>query len=121
MPKRIENRRRHLQNALEIMAHSTNSHVCAALVTGEVYCWGDNNSGEMGIGFVSQSEPTPTQVVGVVDASNVATGYFHSCALRLNAKHLICWGSNNFGQLGSPGSANQLTPIEVYPSPTGAL
>ena len=36
-------------------------HTCALLNTGEVKCWGYNNQGQLGLGYVSQP---PTDYVG---------------------------------------------------------
>ena len=38
------------------------NHVCAALETGEVYCWGDNRGGQLGIDTGGAPHATPVRV-----------------------------------------------------------
>lgn len=72
-----------------------------------IQCWGDN--GELQLGFVGSETEVPHRIslrVGAKDALPlVNSGYGHSCA-RDEASRLLCWGENDFGQLGpglSPG------------------
>ena len=38
-------------------------HACAVTATGDIWCWGDNNFGELGNGTIGGSSPTPVKVV----------------------------------------------------------
>ncbi|MEO1336135.1 MAG: hypothetical protein AAFV29_10850, partial [Myxococcota bacterium] len=70
-------------------------HTCA-LVDGTVYCWGRNESlqvGSMGFGSVSIPQLVLDQAIRVV------AGDFHSCALRSD-RSIWCWGFNSNGELG---------------------
>ena len=51
-------------------------------------------------------------VVPLLNATQVATGFSHSCALHDNAS-VKCWGLNNYGQLGDSSNTNSLTPVTV--------
>jgi alpha-tubulin suppressor-like RCC1 family protein len=42
----------------------------------------------------------PLNVEGITDAVAIGVGAAHSCAL-LATGELVCWGSNNLGQLGN--------------------
>ena len=44
------------------------SHTCAVTETGDVYCWGRNYEGQIGIGTTSAAEPTPRFVFTLEDA-----------------------------------------------------
>jgi alpha-tubulin suppressor-like RCC1 family protein len=66
-------------------------HTCALIEDGTVWCWGDNQSGELGDGTTT-SRPTPAPVIGVSDAVAVSIGIFESCALT-SAGAVMCWGS----------------------------
>src|SRR5690606_4706659 len=56
-------------------------HTCALTLGGDVYCWGSNTNGELGIGDVD-TRFVPTQKVdfGNAHALKVATGEAHACA-----------------------------------------
>ena len=75
-------------------------HTCAVHATGEVSCWGDDSSGELGNGETADSVPVPVKAVGLDDAVDVTAGDWHTCALRSTGE-VSCWGRNRDGQLGN--------------------
>ena len=75
-------------------------HTCAVHATGEVSCWGDDSSGELGNGITVDSIPVPVRVIGLDDATDVTAGHWHTCALRSTGE-VSCWGRNEDGQLGN--------------------
>ncbi len=93
-------------------------HACAVRSDGTVFCWGFGNSGEIGIGVVSDSITEPTAVgCDLEDCSgdwtSVAAGAFHSCAIRADGS-MRCWGGNRNGQLGvTTMGVNSLTPARA--------
>ena len=46
------------------------------------------------------------------EATQVATGFFHSCAVTVGGR-VRCWGSGSFGRLGRGSNANSPVPGEV--------
>ncbi len=65
-------------------------HSCVALADGRVYCWGQNQSGELGTSTgtrIAQEAPLPEGF----DADIVAAGFGPSCAGALGGA-LYCWG-----------------------------
>ena len=103
---------------------------CALLSDGSVQCWGDNQQGQLGIGTSSAGSPLPVRVQGVEGALSIGVGRAHACAILLDDS-VRCWGSNNFGQLGSgtsgqDGSAPLVvaslagTPVQLAASSGGA-
>lgn len=87
-------------------------HTCALRSDGEVFCWGDNDFGELGDGtFAARSYAV--NVAPLDDAVDIAAGERFSCAVRSNGK-VRCWGRNSHGQLGSGCSAaSSPTPVTV--------
>ena len=63
-----------------------------------VQCWGDNRRGQLGQGQRDASQQ-PVVVPLPAAATQLASGYKHSCALLENAE-LWCWGDGNEGQIG---------------------
>jgi alpha-tubulin suppressor-like RCC1 family protein len=93
------------------------SHACVSLVNaGGAMCWGKGGSGELGNGD-TKDQPTPVAVMGIQGAPiAMAAGGFHSCAM-VAAPNVLCWGANDFGQLGNndPMAAQQNAPVAVVP------
>jgi alpha-tubulin suppressor-like RCC1 family protein len=78
--------------------------VCGVTDTGSVECWGSNVGGQLGTGRADSelsdtAHPVPTLVAGISEAVDVAVGLDFACALT-HSGHVLCWGSNQFGQLG---------------------
>ena len=87
-------------------------HTCALLSDARVYCWGDNEHGELGDGSVSFEERTPVEVPDMGSATAVSASGFHTCAL-LSGGGSDCWGYNDFGELGIGTGGQSDTPVEV--------
>lgn len=94
-------------------------HTCA-LASGNVYCWGANDRGQLGFLTVPSGSPStlPPSTPTLTGATAVASGRAHACALT--AAGVSCWGANDWGQLGNgvalPG-ANQSSPVAVVNLP----
>jgi len=55
---------------------------------------------------------TPVKVVGLGAVRSFVVGDFHSCAALKTGK-VVCWGSNDSGQLGVEDPTVRATPVEV--------
>lgn len=89
-----------------------NTRVCAVGVSGDVYCWGKNNKGQLGDGTRNDAD-TPVKVVGLPGpASEVRTTDTSTCALLTTGK-VYCWGEDRYGQLGGGTKKPSLVPREV--------
>jgi E3 ubiquitin-protein ligase HERC3 len=90
------------------LAYDRWTHACALLSSGRVKCWGNNGSGELGLGDTKDRGRVVAEMgaaLPAVDlgtgrkATQIATGGGHNCAILDNA-HVKCWGENTFGKLG---------------------
>lgn len=75
-------------------------HTCR-IYQGQLWCWGDNTSDQLGLMDDAPELVTrPERVGNRTDWFTVAAGARHTCALR-SPGVLRCWGDNALGQLGS--------------------
>ncbi len=88
------------------------THTCGRTTGGSVYCWGNNEIGQLGDG-TTMPRDAPVLVLGGHTFRAVSAGAVTTCALT-NADDAYCWGSGL--QLGNgttthdPGSS---TPVPV--------
>jgi alpha-tubulin suppressor-like RCC1 family protein len=78
------------------------SHTCAIKADRTVTCWGASDKGQSGTFCDFSAEACivdPFDVPNVRDASRLALGAAHSCAVTTDG-FVYCWGSNESGQLG---------------------
>lgn len=80
------------------------AHVCAFSDSFELYCWGPNDNGKLGIGMVNNGPFAPTKV-NLADVTAIALGARHTVAITDG--YLGVWGANEKGQLG-PGNVGPL-------------
>jgi alpha-tubulin suppressor-like RCC1 family protein len=85
---------------------------CALLTTGKVRCWGEQADGGLGNGQSASASSVPVEVLGVSDATGLAYGEWHGCALLGNGS-VKCWGRGLEGELGNAASATSATPVTV--------
>lgn len=91
-------------------------YTCALLMNDEVYCWGANHVGQLGLGDYD-ARPTPVRVPLPATAS-VAAGREHACALGMD-RAVRCWGYNGRGQLGDGTLITQPSPVQVQTNVDG--
>jgi alpha-tubulin suppressor-like RCC1 family protein len=89
---------------------------CVAAASGKVYCWGDNETGQLG--STGSGSNAPVQVPGITNAVGVTARYDFACAW-LSDQTAQCWGDNSVAQLGNgtlsltspPGPVTGLTNV----------
>lgn len=87
-------------------------HSCALTTSRAIYCWGNNEFGQLGDG-TAVAKKRATQVSGLESVSTVATGAAHTCALT-SANNVRCWGDNAKGQIGDGTTDNdRLSPTAI--------
>jgi len=77
-----------------------------ALINGGAHCWG--------MGSSDPPSDVPVQIPGLESGvQTVAAGLVHGCAVV--KRSAVCWGQNQFGQLGNGSTANAfslVTPVQ---------
>ncbi|CAA6664323.1 unnamed protein product [Spirodela intermedia] len=77
-------------------------HSAAVTENGELYVWGNNSSGQLGLGKRAESivsVPTRLDCLAGVCVKNVALGSEHSIAVTDDG-NVLSWGAGGFGRLG---------------------
>jgi alpha-tubulin suppressor-like RCC1 family protein len=92
---------------------------CVVLRSGGAQCWGMNINGGLGNNSTIDSA-VPVDVVGLTtNVSAISVGTGHACALT-TAGGVKCWGYNDEGQLGNPGSHSKV-PVDVTGLTSGCV
>lgn len=94
------------------------SHSCGIDGGGDLYCWGANQDGRLGLGDAEADVRTPTRVGTLGDWIAVSAGHRHTCGLRDEGR-LYCWGNNDLGQAVPAVAADVTRPTEVVPGTKG--
>jgi hypothetical protein len=88
------------------------SHTCVLTIDG-AFCWGDNLLGELGSDQSTQST-TPIAVLALGGGSGAKTlgcGSHHCCAAL--PTQVVCWGTNESGELGDLSTTPSRLPVKV--------
>jgi alpha-tubulin suppressor-like RCC1 family protein len=80
-------------------------HTCAINTGNSLYCWGNNDSGQIGNGTSGGNQLNPFRVAAAGVWSSVSAGDSHTCGIT-TAKNLYCWGNNQYGQIGNGNTSN---------------
>ncbi|XP_028353112.1 RCC1 and BTB domain-containing protein 2 isoform X4 [Physeter macrocephalus] len=102
-----------LQNKVVVNVACGQMCSMAVVNTGEVYVWGYNGNGQLGLGS-SGNQPTPCRVAALqgIRVQRVACGYAHTLVLT-DEGQVYAWGANSYGQLGTGNKSNQSYPTPV--------
>ena len=96
-----------LGTSSKAVSASMYNHVCTIFEDRSLKCWGNNASGQLGLGDTQNRGDQPNQMgtkLPAVDYGSdtpleVAAGADHTC-VRFASQKVKCWGGNDFGQLG---------------------
>ena len=69
-------------------------HACALRTDGVLLCWGDNGSGNVGVGMPSDNIPDPTPVAFTGRPKGVAVSAERPTCAVSNGGSVRCWGNN---------------------------
>ena len=99
------------------------AHSCVRYSGGRVFCWGNDQAGQLGDGTTAPTRTMAVEVRGLTaPLDDVEAGSAFTCALTRD-EGVWCWGANDHGQLGDgSGATLSVTPVAVdLPSPPTAL
>lgn len=103
------------------------SHTCGRISSSEVYCWGNNDDGQVGSGTIETRVLRP-QLVGT-QYQALSAGLRHTCAIHMGGSastiaRARCWGSRVDGLLGDGeliGTMNRPSFVLTPPSRVGSI
>lgn len=88
------------------------SFACAVGTTGQVWCWGRNDEGELGTQPDEDNHADAQLVPGLPKVVSISSTESHTCAVTGDAK-VVCWGSNTEGELGRGMTSTSEVPAIV--------
>ncbi|MGC4040380.1 MAG: hypothetical protein QM710_06245 [Flavobacterium sp.] len=86
-------------------------HTVALKNDGTLWAWGDNSSGELGIGNLADKN-IPIQIGTNSDWKTFYASYIFTLAIK-NDGTLWAWGENAIGQLGDGTTTNKNIPVKI--------
>jgi alpha-tubulin suppressor-like RCC1 family protein len=92
-------------------------HTCGLSPANELWCWGYNERGNLGIGSFAKNVKVPTLVGS--GYTRVVAGGDHTCAIDQAGK-LLCWGFNASRELGVPTDSDSATALRPGCEPQNA-
>ncbi|MGH0138062.1 UNVERIFIED_CONTAM: hypothetical protein FKN15_026039 [Acipenser sinensis] len=109
-PRKVSNL---LQSKVVVSITCGQTSSMAVLDNGEVYGWGYNGNGQLGLGN-NGNQLTPCRLTALqgMCVLQIVSGYAHSLALT-DEGLLYAWGANTYGQLGTGNKSNQLSPVQI--------
>jgi alpha-tubulin suppressor-like RCC1 family protein len=88
-----------------------NGHTCWIRSDADLFCWGNNASGQLGIAS-SMPENDAIAQVGDAKSLSMSTDEDSTCAIQVDGS-LWCWGDNTNGQLGTGDTMEQRQPTAI--------
>uniref|UniRef100_A0A8C1C6B5 HECT and RLD domain containing E3 ubiquitin protein ligase 3 n=1 Tax=Cyprinus carpio carpio TaxID=630221 RepID=A0A8C1C6B5_CYPCA len=91
-----------------------NQHCIALSKDGQLFVWGENSSGQLGLGKGEPStlSPQPLKSLCGIPLAQISAGGDHSFALSLSGA-VFGWGKNSAGQLGLNDEQDRAVPCHI--------
>jgi Regulator of chromosome condensation (RCC1) repeat len=90
-------------------------HTCGLTSAGAAWCWGYNDSGQLGDNTTTDRH-TPVAVSGGLSWATIASSEWadSTCAVKLSSQLIYCWGLNGSGQLGDQTTTDRSSPTQAW-------
>jgi alpha-tubulin suppressor-like RCC1 family protein len=75
-------------------------HACGLTTVNTAFCWGYDVYGQLGNAGLRFTSSTPIAVDGELRFQQISAGGLHTCGVLVGGR-VVCWGANQFGQVGS--------------------
>ena len=85
-------------------------HTCGIATDSTAYCWGVNDTGQLGTGSTGAAASSPVAVTTGLKFVALAAGADHTCGIATDSLS-YCWGANSGGQLGDGTTSAHYTPM----------
>jgi prepilin-type N-terminal cleavage/methylation domain-containing protein len=101
------------------VSNGSGNHTCAIASDNQIYCWGNNDYGQLGNNSTTNSSvPVAVYTSGVLSGkttTSVSASGNDTCAIASD-NQTYCWGYNYYGALGDNSTTNRRVPVAVYTS-----
>lgn len=103
----------------EITAIALGYHTGCAIAGGDLWCWGRDHLGQVGVGGSSRLQknvPVRTAVIGAWNGrpvTNVAAHPYAHTICAVAGGEAYCWGDNTYGLIGDNTTSNRTVPTLV--------
>ena len=94
------------------------NHACGLTASGEIYCWGSDQNGQLGNDANLTDQATPVKVNATGEFTKVSAGQNFTCAIKTDGS-LLCWGDNTSDQIGNSAADATREPEPYAVSTTG--
>ncbi|XP_064272993.1 E3 ISG15--protein ligase HERC5-like isoform X1 [Passer domesticus] len=103
-----------LENRIIVQIACGDQHAMALSRGGELFTWGQNTHGQLGVGSQTTLTPEPQLVERLkgIPLARIAAGGAHSTTVSLSGA-VFSWGKNSFGQLGLGDTKDRDCPTYV--------
>jgi hypothetical protein len=85
---------------------------CARIGT-DVWCWGDNSSGQLGDASPAAGHPYAVKVPGLPPIVQLGVAAYSACALAADGG-VWCWGLGSDGELANGMTATKRSPVLAF-------
>lgn len=101
----------------EVTGIASGWNATCAISGGNLWCWGRNNSGQLGINSTAtQLSPARVQGIGTYTGkpvTDIASSVYSDTFCAVAGGDAYCWGSNTYGQIGDNSTTTRMVPTAV--------